>query len=131
VTQFIAIIALVLLIAGVAYFLGKRFQNREDAILTRLKSLAPQPALPALENPEVKAVVGWLMSQAFEQTGISVAGDKVAYQRIVEAARTALETLKTSSVATVSVPFLVADGQEAKHFETTITREAIAELVKY
>jgi molecular chaperone DnaK len=80
---------------------------------------------------ELQAVVSWLLSQAFEQTGVKVADDKIAYQRIVEAAQKALEQLKTQETATISLPFLTADAAGPKHFETRLTREAIQELIKY
>jgi len=83
------------------------------------------------EDREVQVVIGWLLSQAFEQTGVKVADDKVAYQRIAEAARKAVQALKTQKSVTISLPFLTADATGPKHFETQLTREVIQELARY
>jgi len=85
----------------------------------------------ATPDREVNVVVNWLLSQAFEQTGIRVADDRLAYDRIVTAAQKAVEQLKKEPAADISLPFLTADASGPKHLEARLTREMIQELVKY
>jgi hypothetical protein len=140
--EFIPLIFIAAIVAGVAYVVGTYLRRRDEAAgrtrptrtiddQPRRPASAPAPLLPPLRNRELQAVVGWLLSQAFEQTGVKVADDKLAYQRIVEAAQKALEQLKTQRAVTISLPFLTADAAGPKHFETRLTREAIQELIKY
>jgi Hsp70 protein len=128
------IIALAVLVVAVAYALGKYWQQREGVL--------PPPALsgtakktggitaPPVSDREVRAVVSWLLSQAFEQTGVRVADDRLAYQRILEAAQKAVVELKSHDSFDVSLPYLTADANGPKHLEARLTREMIEELVK-
>jgi len=129
------ILILVVLVVVIAYGLGLYYRQRsgESPGAPGLRGFFPprRPASPTGGNREVQAVVGWLLSQAFEQTGVKVADDKVAYQRIVEAAEKAVQTLKTQKSVTISLPFLTADASGPKHFETQLTREVIRELARY
>lgn len=124
------IIVLALMVVAAAYALGRYFKLRGDAPgparLTRLERLTG-----SAEDRQTQAVITWLLSQAFEQTGVKVADDKIAYQRIVEAAQKAVQTLKTQKSVTISLPFLTADAAGPKHFETQLTREVIQELARY
>lgn len=131
----VPIIVIVLIVVVGAYALGVYMRRRQDT----LPDFPPRPA-PATEKAspaksindrEVRVVVTWLLSQAFEQTGVKVADDKLAFQRIVEAADKAVRELKTQPVVTVSLPYLTADASGPKHLEARLTREMIAELAKY
>ena len=92
---------------------------------------AAKPSLPASEERQLQAVVDWLLTQAFEQTGVRVADEPLAYQRITEAARKAMRELQTQEVASISLPFLTADANGPKHFEARLTRAVIRELARY
>ena len=95
-----ALLLLAVVVVAVAYVLGRYVRRREGG--------APRAAGPGVKlftnaaNREEQAVVTWLLSQAFEQTGVKVADDKVAYQRIVEAAQKALRELKSQAAVTIS-----------------------------
>ena len=135
------IFILALLVAVIAFVAGRYIRYRTGETPEPPEQPKKVPAvnkLPArLSAPiasgdrEVQVVVGWLLSQAFEQTGVKVADDKVAYQRIVEAAEKAVKALKTETTTTISLPFLTADASGPKHFETQLTREVIQELARY
>jgi hypothetical protein len=136
------LIFLAVVVVAAAYVVGTYLRQRDEAArrprLRRTIDEQPRPSrgvkaalLQPFGSRELQAVVSWLLSQAFEQTGVKVADDKIAYQRIVEAAQKALEQLKTQETATISLPFLTADAAGPKHFETRLTREAIQELIKY
>ena len=124
----IAVIVIVL-----AYLLGLYLRRRSElppspTIIVGKPTPAPLAA-PELDR-ETRAVVGWLLSQAFEQTGINVANDKLAYDRILPAARKAIDELKSQTDTTIALPFLTADASGPKHLETRLTRAAIQELIR-
>jgi hypothetical protein len=135
----VAVIVVVVVLAVVigAYALGAYLRRRQDD----LPAEGPRPAARApsrkpvvgadLPDREVRVVVNWLLTQAFEQTGIRVADDRLAYERIVSAAQKAVEALKKEPAADISLPFLTADASGPKHLEARLTREMIEELAKY
>lgn len=127
------IIVLAVLVAAVAYALGTYYRRRQGVFPSApsgTSKSAGNAATPPISDREVRAVVSWLLSQAFEQTGIRVADDRLAYQRIVEAAQKAVLELKTHDMFDVSLPYLTADASGPKHLDARITREMIEELVK-
>ena len=78
--------------------------------------------MAAREGRENHALVNWLLDRAFEQTGVSVADDPLARDRIVQAAVKAAEDLRAGGSATISLPFLVADARGPRHFSVQFKR---------
>ncbi len=128
----------------VAYGLGRWMRAQDKAAPRRPVDAkarfnsAPKPeksaarqSLPVSDERQLQAVVDWLLTQAFEQTGVRVADEPLAYQRITEAARKAMRDLQTQEVASISLPFLTADANGPKHFEARLTRAVIRELARY
>jgi hypothetical protein len=133
-TTVIVILATVVVVVVVAYALGVYVRRRQDDLPEIVRpAVGSEKSAPArsLNEREVRIVVNWLLSQAFEQTGVKVADDKLAFQRIVEAADKAVRELKTQPVVTISLPYLTADASGPKHLEARLTREMIVELAKY
>ncbi len=129
----IIVFTIVVVVVG-AYALGTYLRRRQDIFSDVIQPAAPaEKPSPAksITDREVRVVVTWLLSQAFEQTGVKVADDKLAFQRIVEAAEKAVRELKTQPVVTISLPYLTADASGPKHLEARLTREMIVELAKY
>jgi len=127
------ILVLAIVVAVVAYALAT-YLNRRGGMPAMPRVLRVQPPrLPGrvTEEREAQALVNWLLTQAFEQTGVRVADDKMAYQRIVESAHKAVQELKSRDSVTISLPFLTADASGPKHFEIRVTREVIQELARY
>lgn len=128
------ILVLAIVVAVVAYALAA-YLNRRGGMPSMPRSLRvqPPPRLPGrvTEEREAQALVNWLLTQAFEQTGVRVADDKMAYQRLVESAHKAVQELKSRDSVTISLPFLTADASGPKHFEIRVTREVIQELARY
>jgi hypothetical protein len=126
------IVALALVVAAVAYAAGLYWRQRNGVPPAPPAAASPKRAASSapISDREVRAVVSWLLSQAFEQTGIRVAEDKLAYQRIVEAAQKAVKELKSQAFVDVALPYLTADANGPKHLEARLTREMIEELVK-
>ncbi|MGQ0603359.1 MAG: Hsp70 family protein [Anaerolineales bacterium] len=114
----------------IAYTLGVYFRRREGTATPNLSRVLPKFLTSGAEREE-QAVITWLCSQAFEQTGVKVAEDKVAFQRITEAAHKALRDLKSQADTTISLPFLTADTSGPKHFEIRLTRDVLKELARY
>ena len=127
----IIVVLIIVVVVVLAYVLGVYLRRRNEAgplPLSRLVS--PTDAATAALDRETRAVVGWLLSQAFEQTGAHIADDKLAYDRILTAAKKAVQELKVQEAVTISLPFLTADTSGPKHLECRLTREAIQELVR-
>ena len=72
--------------------------------------------MAARDERESHPLVNWWLDRASEQTGVRVADDPLARQRIVDAAVKAMEDLRTGGTATISLPFLTADARGPKHF---------------
>jgi len=62
------------------------------------------------------------------EQGIDITGDKMAMQRIKEAAEKAKIDLSGMSSTDINLPFITADSNGPKHFETTLTRAKFNEL---
>ncbi len=120
----------VVVVVLTAYALGVYFRRREGTAAPGLPLALPRFLTSSAEREE-QAVISWLCSQAFEQTGAKVADDKVAYQRIADAARKAVRELKSQADTTISLPFLTADSGGPKHFEIRLTRDVLKELARY
>lgn len=125
-----ALLLVAVVVIAIAFVLGAYLRRREGVGAPRVPSAIPR-LFGSSADREEQAVVNWLLSQAFEQTGVRVAEDKMAYQRIVEAAKKALQELKSQTAVTISLPFLTADANGPKHFEIRLTRDVIRELVRY
>lgn len=62
------------------------------------------------------------------EQGIDLSGDKMAMQRVKEAAEKAKIDLSGMTTADINLPFITADSTGPKHFETTLTRAKFNEL---
>lgn len=63
------------------------------------------------------------------EEGVNLATDKAALQRLKEEAEKAKKELSTTSNYEVNLPFITADADGPKHFEYTLTRAKLEELV--
>ncbi|MBE6739409.1 MAG: molecular chaperone DnaK [Ruminococcaceae bacterium] len=75
-----------------------------------------------------KRVMDYIVATFKAEQGIDLSGDKMAMQRIKEAAEKAKIDLSGMTTADVNLPFITADATGPKHFETTITRAKFNEL---
>jgi molecular chaperone DnaK len=64
-----------------------------------------------------------------KETGIDLAQDKMALQRLKEAAERAKHELSSATTTDVNLPFIAADASGPKHLNTQITREKLETLV--
>src|SRR5918912_3735184 len=74
-------------------------------------------------------IINWMVKQFSEETGIDLRGDRLALQRLKEAAERAKCDLSTLSETNINLPFIAADASGPKHFSKTLTREAFEGLV--
>ncbi len=75
-----------------------------------------------------KRIMDYIVATFKAEQGIDLSGDKMAMQRIKEAAEKAKIDLSGMTTADVNLPFITADATGPKHFETTITRAKFNEL---
>src|SRR5436309_8469353 len=74
-------------------------------------------------------IVDWMIETFNEETGIDLRNDRLALQRLKEAAERAKCELSTVSEAQMNLPFIAADPTGPKHFNKTLTRAKFEELV--
>jgi molecular chaperone DnaK len=74
-------------------------------------------------------LVRWLMENFREQEGIDLSTDKMALQRLREAAEKAKIELSTMLTTTINLPFITADESGPKHLEMELTRAKFEELI--
>ena len=75
-----------------------------------------------------KRIMDYIVSTFKAEQGIDLSGDKMAMQRIKEAAEKAKIDLSGMTTANINLPFITADQTGPKHFETTLTRAKFNEL---
>ncbi|MFM7425781.1 MAG: molecular chaperone DnaK [Elainella sp.] len=74
-------------------------------------------------------LVRWLMENFREQEGIDLSTDKMALQRLREAAEKAKIELSSMMTTTINLPFITADDSGPKHLEMELTRAKFEELI--
>ncbi len=75
-------------------------------------------------------IMDWMAEQFMEDTGIDLRKDRLALQRLKEAAERAKCELSSASETNFNLPFIAADASGPKHLNKTLTREKFEELVK-
>jgi molecular chaperone DnaK len=75
-------------------------------------------------------VVNWLLEDFQETEGIDLHNDRLALQRLKEAAEKAKCELSTSPKCEINLPFISADSAGPKHLNTVLTRENFETLVE-
>ncbi len=75
-------------------------------------------------------IVNYLVDEFKKESGIDIKNDAAAMQRVKDEAEKAKKELSSSTSTDINLPFLSADADGPKHFETTLTRAKLEELVK-
>ena len=73
-------------------------------------------------------VMDWIVNSFKVETGIDLSGDKMAMQRIKEAAEKAKIELSGMTTAAINLPFITADATGPKHLDMTLSRAKFNEL---
>jgi molecular chaperone DnaK len=74
-------------------------------------------------------IMGWMADQFQEETGIDLRKDRLALQRLKEAAERAKCELSSTTETNINLPFIAADASGPKHFNRTLSRDKFEELV--
>lgn len=75
-------------------------------------------------------IIDWLLAGFKTENGIDLKDDRLALQRLKEAAERAKCELSSLSDTNISLPFIAADQSGPKHINANLTREKFEELVK-
>ncbi len=73
-------------------------------------------------------IINWIADTFKQESGIDLRGDKMAMQRLKEAAEKAKIELSGMMSTNINLPFITADATGPKHFDATLTRAKFDEL---
>ena len=76
-----------------------------------------------------KKIMDWLLEDFQKSTGIDLKQDRMALQRLKEAAEKAKCDLSSALETTITLPFISADSSGPKHISRSLTREKFEQLV--
>ncbi|WP_294756602.1 molecular chaperone DnaK [uncultured Flavonifractor sp.] len=78
-----------------------------------------------------KCVMDWMAAEFKKDTGIDLTGDKVAMQRLKEAAEKAKIELSGVTSTNINLPYITADATGPKHLDLTLTRAKFDQLTAH
>ena len=73
-------------------------------------------------------IIDYLVSEFKKSEGVDLSGDKMAMQRLKEAAEKSKIELSTTTTSNVNLPFITADATGPKHMDITLTKAKFDEL---
>src|SRR2546425_200125 len=76
-----------------------------------------------------KAIVDWMVSEFKKDQGIDLSADRMALQRLYEAAEKAKIELSSTMTTQINLPFITATQEGPKHLDLQLTRAKLEELV--
>ncbi|HYO90400.1 MAG TPA: molecular chaperone DnaK, partial [Pyrinomonadaceae bacterium] len=74
-------------------------------------------------------IINWMSDQFKDETGIDLRQDRLALQRLKEAAERAKCELSSVTETNINLPFIAADASGPKHFNKTLTRDQFEHLI--
>ncbi len=78
-----------------------------------------------------KCVMDWMAAEFKKAEGIDLTGDKVAMQRLKEAAEKAKIELSGVTTTTINLPYITADATGPKHLDLTLSRAKFDQLTSH
>jgi len=75
-----------------------------------------------------KAIVDWMVAEFKRDQGIDLVGDRMALQRLYEAAEKAKIELSSTMSTQINLPYVTATPEGPKHLDLQLTRAKLAEL---
>jgi molecular chaperone DnaK len=75
-----------------------------------------------------KAIVDWMVAEFMRDQGIDLSQDKMALQRLYEAAEKAKIELSSTMTTQINLPFVTATAEGPKHLDLQLTRAKLDEL---
>ena len=73
-------------------------------------------------------IVDWMISEFKSKEGVDLSSDKMAMQRLKEAAEKAKKELSSATTTNINLPFITATAEGPKHFDEDLTRAKFDEL---
>lgn len=77
-----------------------------------------------------QAIMDWLVAEFKKESGIDISKDKMALQRLKEAAEKAKIELSGTTQSQINIPFITADQSGPRHLNTNLTRSKFDQLTK-
>ena len=74
-------------------------------------------------------VMNWMVDEFKKKEGVDLSGDKMAMQRLKEAAEKAKKELSSATTTNINLPFITATADGPKHFDMDLTRAKFEELI--
>ena len=78
-----------------------------------------------------KCIMDWMVAEFKKSEGIDLSADKVAMQRLKEAAEKAKIELSGVTTSNINLPYITADATGPKHLDVTLTRAKFNELTAH
>jgi len=75
-------------------------------------------------------IIQWMLSEFKKAEGVDLSGDKMAMQRLKEAAEKAKKELSSAMTTNINLPFITATAEGPKHFDMNLTRAQFDELTR-
>ena len=76
-------------------------------------------------------IIKWLVAEFKKENGLDLSNDKMAYQRLKDAAEKAKKELSTLMETSISLPFITMDATGPKHLEMKLTRAKFNDLTRH
>ena len=76
------------------------------------------------------AVTQWMIDEFKKAEGVDLSGDKMALQRLREAAEKAKKELSSATTTNINLPFITATAEGPKHLDMNLTRAKFDELTR-
>ena len=73
-------------------------------------------------------IINWMLAEFKAKEGVDLSGDKMAMQRLKEAAEKAKKELSSATTTNINLPFITATADGPKHFDMDLTRAKFDEL---
>ena len=73
-------------------------------------------------------IINWMLAEFKAKEGVDLSGDKMAMQRLMEAAEKAKKELSSATTTNINLPFITATADGPKHFDMDLTRAKFDEL---
>ena len=75
-------------------------------------------------------IIQWMLGEFKKAEGVDLSGDKMAMQRLKEAAEKAKKELSSAMTTNINLPFITATAEGPKHFDMNLTRAKFDELTR-
>ena len=75
-------------------------------------------------------IIQWMLDEFKKAEGVDLSGDKMAMQRLKEAAEKAKKELSSAMTTNINLPFITATAEGPKHFDMNLTRAKFDELTR-